>query len=850
MNVEWVREIFSTMYSCVHRGFHYLALSLFLMCSTSLSAAPDITIVKAVDGRSTEPATVGQVVTYTLIISNSNATGTDPAQSVIFTDILPNGVTFITDSVTINGGLPVIGANPNLGIPLSDIAPGADVKITFQAILSYPVLPPLTEPLLVKNRSSVAYNYVGHPGSLTLISNEVAGVLPLLPLETPNVKVVKSFSGNSNVTLGETKTFEVTITPTANVPFSQLNFQDLLVPGLVYFPLGGVTIAQPDQPDVIVYVDPNEEFTIFSIPDNIRSSFGSAFDIDHPITVRFQVNVTEFSPFNGASLYNRAIVSSLRPLGLWQNSVSNETLLTIQPIPEGASFLTVLKQLSTVNVIDGVQATVNPGNVVTYNIQIANVGDTASEGESISFSDTIAAGSSYISGSLTVDGTSKTPITIYPNLTFSLPLIPPIPPIPPAGFAGNPVNISFQVRVHEPIDPSITQIKNIATVTYIEGEQTINALSNPTLLIPAVPAPALTVAKNVLYPEGQVSAAIGDTVIFTVFVENTGTAIATTPWFVDPLPSSLQFIPGTVSVTGISAPIAATYDPEDGFFLSSIAPAEIITINFSALVTGYPPTGTVTNTADVSYCVDTGEGCIPTVANGSVPVVIDPLAASTLVLQKSVSYTPPATLGDHPAFTVVITNVGAGSAVTPWFVDPLPSGLIYEAGSSLISLNGGLFSPAGDPSTGFSLPSLNPGDVVTVTFRTVLVSLPAEGSSYTNVAEVIYCTDDLQGGCETVSRFSPAVIIVVDLPAPVGQLNTCHLVHRTLRTLTITWDIPFANVQTYRIFFEGKLIAEVAGGEPLFYRTRVRDSLAVNQYSVQAIYVGGNQTPVTPVRIE
>lgn len=221
-----------------------------------------------------------------------------------------------------------------------------------------------------------------------------------------------------------------------------------------------------------------------------------------------------------------------------------------------------------------------------------------------------------------------------------------------------------------------------------------------------------------------------------------------------------------------------------------------------------------------------------------------------LNVTKSVSYPNHtcAQLGDAVTFTVLITNTGKGVAIAPWFIDPLPSGLIYESGSSLVSLNGAQFVPGEDPTIGFALPNLKPDDSVRLTFRATVATLPPLGNHFINIAEVIYCVDS-EGGCTVVSRVSEKTSVLVNLPSPIGILDTCHLIHRTVYTFTITWNIPFVNVQRYRIFFEGNLIEELPGGQPLYYRTRLC-GCDPTQFSVQADYGSNNITPVTPVRVE
>nr|MBU6863578.1 DUF11 domain-containing protein [Streptococcus oralis] len=55
---------------------------------------------------------IGDTLTYTVTLSNN---GNSTAQNVIFTDTMPSGTTFITNSFSING-IPQSGADPSNGV--------------------------------------------------------------------------------------------------------------------------------------------------------------------------------------------------------------------------------------------------------------------------------------------------------------------------------------------------------------------------------------------------------------------------------------------------------------------------------------------------------------------------------------------------------------------------------------------------------------------------------------------------------------------------------------------------------------------------------------------------------------
>lgn len=71
-------------------------------------------------------------------------------------------------------------------------------------------------------------------------------------------------------------------------------------------------------------------------------------------------------------------------------------------------------------------------------------------------------------------------------------------------------------------------------------------------------APRITLSKST----AATGAAAGDSILYTVTVNNSGTANAASVVLSDSLPSGLTFIPGSVTVAGVSRP---TYDINAGF---------------------------------------------------------------------------------------------------------------------------------------------------------------------------------------------------------------------------------------------------------------------------------------------
>ncbi|WP_039231656.1 beta strand repeat-containing protein, partial [Clostridium novyi] len=98
--------------------------------SSSVVITP--TITKSDNTSNTIPhiVAIGDTVTYTITISNPDAT--QPITNINLTDTLPSGLTFKTGSVSINGS-PDASADPTTGISIPTIAASSDATVSFVA---------------------------------------------------------------------------------------------------------------------------------------------------------------------------------------------------------------------------------------------------------------------------------------------------------------------------------------------------------------------------------------------------------------------------------------------------------------------------------------------------------------------------------------------------------------------------------------------------------------------------------------------------------------------------------------------------------------------------------------------
>ena len=102
--------------------------------------------------------TVGSVITYTIVVYNPS---TLPHNDAIITDIIPNGVTYVSGSLKVNGE--TYDGNIEDGITIASVPAGATDYITFEVLVNSDN----TTVKTVVNRATVSANQMGTTTSNT-----------------------------------------------------------------------------------------------------------------------------------------------------------------------------------------------------------------------------------------------------------------------------------------------------------------------------------------------------------------------------------------------------------------------------------------------------------------------------------------------------------------------------------------------------------------------------------------------------------------------------------------------------------------------------------------------------------
>ena len=182
-------------------------------------------------------ATVGDTLTYTIIL---NQTGNVAANDVVIQDMIPQGTTFIENSVIVNGEtLP--GVNPVSGIPIGTIIVGGDAITSFQVtVTSIPIQNELT------NQAITTFNYIVNPNNIPVTNTTTTNTVTTT-VQNDNVIAIKAVDFTSALP-GQTLTYTITITNSGNITIEDLLLVDT-APVDTTFVIGSVTINGINQPN-------------------------------------------------------------------------------------------------------------------------------------------------------------------------------------------------------------------------------------------------------------------------------------------------------------------------------------------------------------------------------------------------------------------------------------------------------------------------------------------------------------------------------------------------------------------------------------------------------------------------
>ena len=245
-----------------------------------------------------------------------------------------------------------------------------------------------------------------------------------------------------------------------------------------------ITDTVPTFTDLLAYSVSRGSITVNN--GVVRADIDQLEPADDPVIMTLVVRPW-LTATHGASITNRAFVRS-EPIVMATNLITHQVFNN--PI------LAITKTAAPASVVE-------PGQVLTYSIVVANSGPAPATG--VIISDPVPANTQFITDSIHLDplaagNQGTTPPILVDNLTVS---------------PGQSATVTFAVRVNSPLSSS-TVITNRASVT--ADQQPAPLAATVTHTVQATPVVAIS-------KTGPASARVGETIIFTYTVSNAGNTL-------------------------------------------------------------------------------------------------------------------------------------------------------------------------------------------------------------------------------------------------------------------------------------------------------------------------------------
>ena len=593
---------------------------------------------------------------------------------------------------------------------------------------------------LLYNSAEASYRYYVIP-STTYVSTSSTSNSVYTTINVGSLYVDKGVN-LAYATLSDMLVYSVMVTNNGNVDAVNVNFRDVIPTGLT-FNAHSVTIDGVAKPGL----NPYDSFTL-----NTLSPGQSKI-------VAFTATVTSVP--NPSLITNKAVTTfsyRINPAGpdLFKEVDSTEATTKIN-----------LGQLTITKAADKEYVTV--GNTLKYSFIVANTGNI--DATNVMLTDGLQSDITFNSGTVIINGGSPTsydpasgiPLgTILPNKSAT---------------------VEFTVTVT--MTPTHNSILNF-------GVGNFNYKIDPAGNTYSKSTPSNTVSTILIYPKMTSTkvvdlayATLLDTLNYTIIVTNAGNTIIKSVFLKDTLSAGATVIPDSVYINGTQQ---LGYDPIQGFALPDILAGDIVNIQFAAQVTSVPaPIPQVDN-----YAVTTGV------------YKVDPMGldynistttglASTVIHVGNVQPTKSvdmkyANVTDTVVYTTILTNTGNVDATNVWFYDTLQAELTFVQGS--VTIKGEKKSTL-DPTVGFLIGTLTPGQSITVEFEAMINALPTP-PQVVNKAQVQFSYKiDPNGNLITKTNFSDPVTTNVVL----GQLTTTKTVDLGIATLQdiLTYTVQIVN---------------------------------------------------------
>jgi uncharacterized repeat protein (TIGR01451 family) len=655
---------------------------------------PNIVAEKTVDKTQAVP---GDVLHYTITIKND---GKGDATGVSLTDNLSSILAHASYGNDADASSGTVGfSSPNLTWT-GDIAAGATVTITFSATLNSVFPSGLTHVLnaiVVTGRGSNCPDLqAADPKCKT---DTTVPAAPTLNAEK-TVKVHnsnQSFSHSNTANPGDTLDFNIHVANTGNADANNQTVKDVLSAELV---ANSNAFSTATCSPACTYDAGTRTITW----TNVDIAAGGSVDLTFSVTLKATF------PAGQTSLGNTVVLTGSNcGAGSDDAKCDTTTIVTAAPI------LNLEKEVSVNGGAFSHGGQANPGDTLTYRITIANTGNAAATGESVTDNLTnVLAHATWLGNTVASSGSAG---FSDPNLTWSGISI----------AAGGTATLTFQVKLASVFPDGTTHLPNVAVEANSQNcpAQSTSADCKTDTTVDA--APILSYLKQVSTSvdgpwSSSNTANPGDTLFYDITVSNSGNADAVNQTVKDVM--SVELVANSNAFSTATCSPACTFDAGTRTITwtnVTINSGGSVDLTFSVTLKNTFPAGQTT-LGNTVVCPDVNQKPNP---DCKTTTIVE--AAPILNLEKEVSvnggafsHGGSANPGDTLTYRITITNTGNANATGESVSDNLSSVLAHATWNADASASSG--------TTSFSSPNLTwsgisvdaHGGTATLTFSVTL----------------------------------------------------------------------------------------------------------------------------------
>jgi len=632
-------------------------------------APANLVLQKSVNASTVTLTGTGRTLTYTL--NYANTSGSTAATSVVLSDPLPAGTTFVSASATpaaTSVTPPSVGSNGTVTWNFSSLAAGASGSTSVV----------VNVPDNLSGASSIV-NTASLSSTETAAVNASASTQVVGGTGSPSLSLSKAASKTS-LLAGDSVTYTLTVVNTGTAAASSVSVSDVL-PATIYFTYGSCTTATGSCSQsggtlswtvgtLAAGASASLTFTMnvgaTGVPAGVTPLNNTATATDSsyctggspPASCTSNTVTVSVSGNPNVSISKTASPASVAPGGLvtYTLTVSNSGsaaatgVIVNDPVPAHLSFKAITSAGSGTGSFDAVN------NQVVFNV------GTLAAGASTTLSFTATVGS-LASGTTTLTNTASATASNAPSKTAVATNSANAAPVMTLSKSG-PASLPFPAATLTAAASASTNVfVNSASLLEVgDWVQVVNGSGNPVLQITAISGNVLTLGSAVTASSGTALRKAG---VWSLAYQNTGNADASSVVVTDPLPASWIYVGSSPAAS--SAPSVGS-NGTVSWSLGTVAAAASGTLQLWAVPT---VTGSTTNTATL-----TATGLANVSSSASV-------ATGGLVVSKATT-TPTSSAGGTAHYVISISNSLGSPASGLTVTDALPTGFSYKTATALV----------------------------------------------------------------------------------------------------------------------------------------------------------------------